>query len=261
MWQTGAHKMPIYSFYWIAACYWIAAWKVFFLWEILFRLPQISPLYDDTGYDVRAKFSPSGEVRNGSRRHCRMRGFEGWPDRRNRQYFRVSTRILSVRQLCRTARPIDGDRALRWQANRRSQTYHDNCKATVDFAEQAMRLAGVETFHAIQGWFEESLAVFKPSEPIAVLRLGADWYGSTLTCLRRVYPRVADGGLIILDHYYTWDGCARSLREFLVEASLTEHIRQYDNDVCFVVKRLAAARPPVKTNQDAADSRQVVRAS
>ena len=177
MWQTGAHKIPIYS------CHWIAAWKVFFLWEILFRLPQISPLYDDTGYDVRAKFSPSGEVRNGSRRHCRMRG---------------------------------------------------GCKGGM--------IAGIASILGSQ-------------------RLGADWYGSTLTCLRRVYPLVADGGLINLDDYYTWDGCTRSLREFLVEASLTEHIRQYDNDVCFVVKRLAAARPPVKTNQDAADSRQVERAS
>ena len=135
MWQTGAHKIPIYS------CHWIAAWKVFFLWEILFRLPQISPLYDDTGYDVRAKFSPSGEVRNGSRRHCRMRG---------------------------------------------------GCKGGM--------IAGIASILGSQ-------------------RLGADWYGSTLTCLRRVYPLVADGGLINLDDYYTWDGCTRSLREFLVEAS------------------------------------------
>ena len=150
------------------------------------------------------------------------------------------------------AKPIDGDKALRWQSNKSSPTYHDNCKAPVDCAEQAMRLAGVKNFRAIQGWFEDSLAVFKPSEPIVVLRLDADWYDSTLVCLRRLYPLMADGGLIILDDYYTWDGCARALHDFLVDNSLTDRIRQYDNDVCFLVKRLAAAKPPVKINQDAA---------
>ena len=255
MWQTGAYKMPIYS------CHWIAAWKVFsygkyfFVYRKFRRFTMIPAMTYVRNLALAEKYGsvPGAIVECGVWKGGMIAGILSILGSQREYYLFDSFAGLPE------AKPIDGDRALRWQANKRSQTYHDNCKATVDFAEQDMRLAGVEIFHAIQGWFEESLAVFKPSEPIAALRLDADWFGSILTCLRRLYPLVAHGGLIILDHYYTWNGCERPLHEFLVEASLTARIRQYDNDVCFVVKRLTAAGLPVKINQDATDSRQVER--
>lgn len=145
------------------------------------------------------------------------------------------------------AKAIDGAKALNWQANKSSPTFYDNCRAPVDVAKQAMELAGVENYHVIEGWFDDSLAVFAPSQPIAILRLDADWYDSTLTCLRRLYPFVAEGGVVILDDYYAWDGCARALHDFLSESGLTERIRQYDNDVCFFVKQSTAKKSARET--------------
>lgn len=148
------------------------------------------------------------------------------------------------------AKAIDGAKALNWQANKSSPAYYDNCTAPVDAAKQAMELAGAKNYHVIEGWFDDSLATFAPSQPIAILRLDADWYDSTLTCLRRLYPLVADGGVVILDDYYAWDGCARALHDFLSESALSERIRQYDNDVGFFIKG-PAAKKSARENQAA----------
>jgi len=148
------------------------------------------------------------------------------------------------------AKAIDGEKALRWQANKSSPKYHDNCKASVELAKQAMELAGVKSFHTMEGWFEDSLSSFTPNEAISILRLDADWYDSTLTCLRRLYPFVAEEGLIILDDYYAWDGCARALHDFLSESSSAERIRQYDNDVCYLVKKSAARKSTIEIKKE-----------
>jgi O-methyltransferase len=148
------------------------------------------------------------------------------------------------------AKGIDGEAALKWQANKTSPNYYDNCKAAITFAQEAMRLAGVTRFHAIQGFFEESLPSFTPNQPIAILRLDADWYESTMTCLRHLYPFVADGGLIILDDYYTWDGCSRALHDFLAQTTSAERVRQYDNDVCFIIKKPAKNRLAIQVREE-----------
>ena len=99
------------------------------------------------------------------------------------------------------AREMDGPAALRWQANKQSPGYHDNCKAAADDARTAMRLSAAAHFSLLKGWFGKTIPSFSPPEPIAVLRLDADWYESTLTCLKYLYPHVAPGGVVIIDDY------------------------------------------------------------
>lgn len=148
------------------------------------------------------------------------------------------------------AKAIDGEKALNWQANKNSPTYHDNCSAPVEVAKQAMELAAARSYRTIEGWFEDSLSRFTPDQPIAILRLDADWYDSTMTCLRQLYPFVAEGGLIILGDYYAWDGCARALHDFLSESSSAGRIRQYDNDVCFLIKKAGTTTSMMEINKD-----------
>jgi len=135
---------------------------------------------------------------------------------------------------------IDGPAALRWQADTQSPGYHDNCKAAADDARTAMGLSAAAHFSLLKGWFDETIPPFSPPEPIAVLRLDADWYESTLTCLKYLYPHVAPGGVVIIDDYEPWDGCARAVHEFLLgyASEGVPRIRQYENDVYFVVKPL-----------------------
>ena len=58
---------------------------------------------------------------------------------------------------------------------------------------------------------------------------------STKTCLTNLFDRVAPGGIIILDDYFTWDGCSRALHDFLSERSAAERLRSL-GDICYLQK-------------------------
>jgi O-methyltransferase len=133
------------------------------------------------------------------------------------------------------AKEIDGKDALNWQWDVSSPNYYDNCKAPEHFAEEAMKLAGAPSFELVKGWFEKTLPGKNFGEPIALLRLDADWYDSTMVCLEHLFEKVAPGGLIMLDDYYTWDGCSRALHDFLSRRSAIERIRNL-GEIAFLVK-------------------------
>ncbi len=129
------------------------------------------------------------------------------------------------------AKSIDGEAALAWQKNTTSATYYDNCKAPAEYAQRAMTLAGARSFQLIKGWFNDTVRSFVPPEPIALLRLDGDWYESTHVCLEALFQYVCPGGLIIIDDYYTWDGCSRALHDFLSSRGLPDRIRSFGS-VC-----------------------------
>jgi O-methyltransferase len=133
------------------------------------------------------------------------------------------------------AKEVDGKAAIRWQNNKNADGYYDNCTASPDFAQRAMTLSGAKNVHLVKGWFNETLPNYKPLFPIALLRLDADWYESTMVCLESLFDRVAPNGLVLLDDYYTWDGCSKALHDFLSRRAACERIRSY-GDVCLVEK-------------------------
>ena len=133
------------------------------------------------------------------------------------------------------AKEIDGKAALEWQSDKESPFYFDNCKAEMSYAEKAMKMAGKENYHLIKGWFSETLPMFKTDSEIAVLRLDSDWYDSTMDCLNNLFPYVKDGGLVIIDDYYVWDGCSRAVHDYLSKYSLSSKIRSFNN-ICYLIK-------------------------
>lgn len=131
------------------------------------------------------------------------------------------------------AQAIDGPQALDWQADTHGPSYYDNCAASPASAQTAMRMAGaLDSATIVEGWFEDTLPGFAPPAPIALLRLDGDWYESTLLSLNCLYRHMAAGGLIVVDDYYTWEGCARAVHEFLARESATRRIHQFERDVC-----------------------------
>lgn len=124
------------------------------------------------------------------------------------------------------AKDIDGESAKAWQRDTEGAYYYDNCRATVDFAERAMRLTGVPKYNIMKGWFEKTLPGFVPPCPIAVLRLDGDWYESTMTILEALFKYVARDGIVIVDDYYAWDGCSRAVHDFLSRHQLTTRVKQ-----------------------------------
>jgi O-methyltransferase len=135
------------------------------------------------------------------------------------------------------AKEVDGESAMTWQKDVDSPRYFDNCKAERSFAEQAMKMSAAGRFYVIQGWFGDTILNFVPEEPIAILRLDGDWYDSTMQTLTGLYPHVMVGGLIIVDDYYTWDGCSRAVHDYLSTHKLVDRIERTKHGVCYLVKR------------------------
>jgi len=130
------------------------------------------------------------------------------------------------------AKNIDGDAAIAWQRDSDS-----NCKANESDAQDAMISAGVNLFYIIKGWFHETLSNYDYSKKIVILRLDGDWYDSTMECLNTLFPCVKKGGIIIVDDYYTWDGCAKSVHDYLSQNNREEKLHQFYNRVCYLIKQ------------------------
>jgi O-methyltransferase len=58
-------------------------------------------------------------------------------------------------------------------------------------------------------------------EKISLLRIDTDWYESTSHILVNLYPRVATGGVVILDDYDYWSGARQAADEFFSSHGLT----------------------------------------
>jgi len=69
-----------------------------------------------------------------------------------------------------------------------------------------------------------------------LLRLDSDWYESTKQCLENLFDLVVDGGLVIIDDYYVWDGCARAVHDFLSKRGSLCKLQQSRGGVSFIIK-------------------------
>jgi O-methyltransferase len=65
----------------------------------------------------------------------------------------------------------------------------------------------------VKGPVEETIPGSAPAE-IALLRLDTDWYESTRHELEHLYPRLATGGVLILDDYGHWKGARQAVDEY-----------------------------------------------
>lgn len=131
------------------------------------------------------------------------------------------------------AQAIDGAKARAWQQDPDGPKYYDNCRAERTEAEKAMRLTQVE-WRIHQGWFHDTFASAAVDD-LCVLRLDGDWYDSTMRSLETFYPRLQQGGVLLIDDYYIWEGCCRAVHDYLSRIQSTSRIRSL-NDVCYLVK-------------------------
>jgi hypothetical protein len=135
-----------------------------------------------------------------------------------------------------SAKKIDGKSALEWQKNKDSPLYFDNCRAEERYAREAMVLSGVRNYQIVRGWFSKSLLKMRFNHNIAVLRLDADWYDPTMKCLVALYDHIVRGGIIIIDDYYTWEGCSKAVHKFLTIKKGASRLYQSKNGICYILK-------------------------
>ncbi|RYE54579.1 MAG: hypothetical protein EOP48_12015 [Sphingobacteriales bacterium] len=130
---------------------------------------------------------------------------------------------------------IDGEEAKNWQSNANEPDYFDNCSADISYARSAMQKTNT-TFEIKKGWFSDTLPGFVTDSPIACLRLDGDWYESTMDCFKFLYPQVVNGGLILIDDYFTWEGCSKAVHDYLslIKSSSCVHSQ---NGVAYIIKK------------------------
>ncbi len=131
----------------------------------------------------------------------------------------------------------DGKSAFDYQQNTNSPGYYNNCTASQQSAIDAMKLSGAKNVKITKGWFNETLPKQKFENGIAILRMDADWYDSTMDILTNFFPQMNKGGVIIIDDYYHWEGCTRAVHDYLSRHQCTETITSTSFGVCFIVKK------------------------
>jgi hypothetical protein len=83
-----------------------------------------------------------------------------------------------------------------------------------DEVKRALASTGypTERMHFVQGMVEETIPEQAP-EQIALCRLDTDWYESTAHEMEHLWPRVAPGGIVIIDDYGHFMGAKKAVDE------------------------------------------------
>ena len=97
-----------------------------------------------------------------------------------------------------------------------------------------------ERVHLVEGMVEETLPACAPQK-IAMLRLDTDWYASTKHELEHLYPRLAEGGILIIDDYGPYAGARRAVDEYFAEIGEPVLLNRIDYTGRLVVKPVRPA--------------------
>jgi hypothetical protein len=115
-------------------------------------------------------------------------------------------------------RVSDGSAAAdEWRRHRRADGENDWCRASLEDVRANMESTGYPAGHIryVKGPIEMTLRdPTNVPDRIAVLRLDTDWYESTRIELEQLYPRLAPGGVLIIDDYGHWQGARKAVDDF-----------------------------------------------
>jgi O-methyltransferase len=92
-----------------------------------------------------------------------------------------------------------------------------------------------ERVHFVQGKVEDTLPAAAPDR-IALLRLDTDWYESTAHELETLYPRLATGGVLIIDDYGHWKGARKAVDEYFAANRIRLLLNRIDYTARIAIK-------------------------
>jgi O-methyltransferase len=92
-----------------------------------------------------------------------------------------------------------------------------------------------ELVRFVPGRVEETIPAHAPAE-IAILRLDTDWYESTRHELEHLFPRLAVGGVLIIDDYGHWQGARQAVDEYLAATGTRLFLSRIDYTARLAIK-------------------------
>ena len=117
-----------------------------------------------------------------------------------------------------------------WEKNKKANDVNlsFNCYSSLDEVKNNIvslsSEKNLENINFIQGKVEDTLLIEKnlPNK-ISILRLDTDWYESTKIELEILFPRLANGGVLIIDDYGQWKGSRKAVDEYFQNQSIVMH--------------------------------------
>ena len=97
----------------------------------------------------------------------------------------------------------------------------------------------IDNVTLVKGYFQDTLQIQENIDnigEIAVLRLDGDWYESTKICLEKLYDKVIDGGIIIIDDYGHFVGAKTATDVFRVKKNIKSPLIQTDYTEYYWIK-------------------------
>lgn len=114
--------------------------------------------------------------------------------------------------------------------NNKSENINNiHCFVTIDSVKKnILQHSKLENINFIIGPVEKSLLLEKNlPKKISVLRLDTDWYASTKIELEILYPRLVQGGVLIIDDYGHWQGSRKAVDEYFFNKKKWLHVYDY----------------------------------
>lgn len=101
--------------------------------------------------------------------------------------------------------------------------------ASLEEVKQNMYTTGYpkEKISFVVGKVEDTIPQAAPDK-IAILRLDTDWYESTKHELDNLFPRLVQGGVLIIDDYGHWQGARRAVDEYIAEHKIRLLLNRID---------------------------------
>lgn len=92
-----------------------------------------------------------------------------------------------------------------------------------------------DKFVYVQGEVEATLPDHAP-ERVALLRLDTDWYQSTYHEMNHLFPRLAPGGVLVLDDYGSFEGARKAVDQFVEETGTALFLHRIDSTGRLAIK-------------------------
>lgn len=128
--------------------------------------------------------------------------------------------------------------AVKFDQTRSGEDRADWCRASLADVRRTMAISGypADRIRYVAGKVEETLAAGRHPEQIALLRLDTDWYESTRVEMEILFPRLAPGGVLIIDDYGHWQGARKAVDEYLAREGLQYLMTRIDYTGRMLVK-------------------------
>ena len=131
-------------------------------------------------------------------------------------------------------RTVGGDVAMdEFLQKRTGEESSDWCMASLEDVQANLTALGLDVadFHFVKGMVEDTIPSQAPVGEIALLRLDTDWYKSTKHEMDHLFPKLAVGGVLIVDDYGEWEGSRLAVDEYLLAHGIRMFLMRVDGPV------------------------------